>query len=72
MEVGVWKNFDELEESLCLDELFLLYDKIIEKIKRSAALAGADFGDEPEHTAIKGPVVGDDGTTLFGYKQSGG
>lgn len=34
VEVGAWKDYDDLEEHITLDELFLTFEKIMEKQKR--------------------------------------
>lgn len=49
---GNWKNFDELEESLSLDELMELYNSIIDvedrHTKTMAAIYGVDLGSTEE------------------------
>lgn len=50
-ECGAWKNFHDLEDSLCLDELMQLYETSIERqnriIKTLAGAMGATFEEEP-------------------------
>lgn len=45
--MGIWRNFDELEEALTLEELFTLYDEVINKeirqFKNFARAQGADI-----------------------------
>jgi hypothetical protein len=49
VEMGVWKNFDELEDSLILDELLLLNDAMQRKLhmqmRISAMATGTDIGE---------------------------
>lgn len=48
--IGAWKSFDELEDSITLDELFDIYGATVDKenqdLKRSAAIQGIDIPDE--------------------------
>lgn len=51
-ECGVWKNFDDLEESLSLEELIELYDVTMKRFERQAevivmALGGSMGGGMP-------------------------
>lgn len=50
LECGSWKNFDEIEDYLTLDELILLHDAIVKRERHNfrlqAALQGADIGDD--------------------------
>lgn len=52
IEIGTWRNFDDLEECLLLDELLLLSDalntKNREQFKMMAAVQGIEVPDEPE------------------------
>jgi hypothetical protein len=52
LECGSWKNFDEIEDYLTLDELILLHDAIVKREKHNfrlqAALQGADIGDDED------------------------
>lgn len=71
-EVGVWKNFNELEESLTLDELFTLYEATSERQKRimkslSAAMGG-DVSEGGTDLQATGSSVSDG---LFGYQEAG-
>jgi len=49
-ECGAWKNFLDLEESLSLDELIVLYEATVERqsraLKSMAAAAGAEISDD--------------------------
>jgi hypothetical protein len=49
-ECGSWKNFLDLEESLSLDELIVLYEATVERqsraLKSMAAAAGAEISDD--------------------------
>ena len=56
--VGSWRNFDDIEEYLILDELLLLSDQL-NKSKRDnykmlAAVQGGDIGDDNEPSSISG------------------
>jgi hypothetical protein len=48
--LGQWRNFDDLEENLCVDELILIINSIREKEHREhkfiAALQGVDLDEE--------------------------
>lgn len=71
-ESGAWKNFDELEESLTLDELTLLYERTSERQQRvmkmmAAAWGGGSEEDEVVHYSSGAITAG--GTTLFGYEE---
>lgn len=43
--MGVWKNYDELEEEFTLDELFLTYEKVMERQKRLIETIAAAMGN---------------------------
>lgn len=60
-EVGVWRSFDELEQSLCLDELLTLHEKTIERQKRVIETIAAAFGATEESSEINdiGLPIGD-------------
>lgn len=45
-ECGSWKNFDDLERSLSLDELIVLYEAAIERQQRLLASIAASMGAE--------------------------
>jgi hypothetical protein len=49
-ECGAWKNFLDLEESLSLDELIVLYEATVERqsraMKSMAAASGAEISDD--------------------------
>lgn len=49
-ECGAWKNFHDLEESLSLDELIVLYEATVERhsraMKTMAAASGAEISDD--------------------------
>jgi len=49
-ECGSWKNFLDLEESLSLDELIVLYEATVERqsraLKAMAAAAGGEVSDD--------------------------
>ena len=48
--LGQWKNFEELEENLCVEELIVIINSIREKEHRErkfmAALQGVDLDEE--------------------------
>jgi hypothetical protein len=79
-EVGVWKNFEELEEELTLDELFILYETTTERqmrlLKTVSAALGASTEEEEEGFDPKNPnyeyqqqeIIGEGGSVLFGYR----
>ena len=70
-ETGAWRNFDELEDELTLDELFVLYEKTSERQKRILETIGAAFGAGGGSEGMK-PVsapITSEGATLFGYDQ---
>lgn len=50
--VGQWRNYDDLEECLCLDELIDSYNSIVERENRQmefqAKIQGAEFEGEPD------------------------
>ena len=54
--LGRWKNYDELESDLSLDELFATINAIREKEKRDkkflAAINGIDLDEEEQVTDI--------------------
>ena len=54
-EIGAWKNFDDLEDSLTLMELMELYDisntRQTRLMKTIAAAMGAEFDDEEEENS---------------------
>lgn len=63
-ECGAWKNYDELEDELTLDELFILYDMAITRIRRfmdtvAAALGAEVEGDEPHQAFDQGAFIPD-------------
>lgn len=78
-EAGAWKSFDELEEILTLDDLFILYERTAERQKRLLETVGSAMGAtvgaggsgsvESEAGPVKQQIVGESGT-LFGYRQS--
>lgn len=75
-EVGVWKNYDELEESLTLDELFLTYEATAERqnrlLKTVASAMGASVEDERVDDSLPpGTFIDDKGNAvqLFGYSK---
>lgn len=65
--LGHWKNYDELEESLCFEELLVTINAVREKERRDriffAALQGVDLEDESSSSGEKL----DDITNLKGY-----
>lgn len=73
-ESGAWISFEVLEDSLTLEDLFILYQVSGERQKRLMKVVGsalgADMSEPEEKEVITGPIVGGDGTTLFAYKQS--
>ena len=78
-ECGSWKNFDDLEDSLNLEELLELYQSAIERFNRMAQLmVGAVGGSlEPMPGEMqKGPAVYDEYDTQqlpfgLGYEKAG-
>lgn len=58
VEVGTWKNFDDIEESLILDELLLLVNSLGKKQKNNfrmlAASQGYDIPDDDEEDMVDG------------------
>ena len=50
MSTGPWKNFEELEESLTLEELLSLYESVTDKedrmVRNMAAIFGVDVSDD--------------------------
>lgn len=52
--LGIWKNYDELEESLCMDELTATYNTIVEdhneEQKFQAQIAGAELAESETTT----------------------
>lgn len=67
--LGHWKNYDELEASLCFEELLVTINAMREKEKRErvflAALQGVDLEEETSSSA-KSPHG--DITELSGFK----
>lgn len=49
-EVGAWKNYEELEENLTLDELFLTYEKVSDRQERLIKTIGSALGGSFEDT----------------------
>lgn len=47
-ECGAWKNFFDLEDSISLDELILLYEASVERNNRLSKIMAASFGAEIE------------------------
>lgn len=48
MTLGIWKNYDELEESLTLDELLELYREVVSSEARRTNNTAKAFGAEVE------------------------
>lgn len=76
-EMGAWKNFEELEDTLTLDELFLLYEQASERqqrlMKTVAAALGADTSgssssDNQTLEYKRGEITDGSGGTIFGYR----
>ena len=69
--LGRWKNYDELEESLCFDELLATINAMREKEMRErrfmAALQGVDLDESMEESDGES---GDDITSLSGFQAS--
>lgn len=65
--MGNWKNYDELEENLCVDELLLTVKAIYEKEGRHhkfmAALEGVDLEEESKVDPTENDI-----TKLKGYQ----
>lgn len=55
LEAGAWKNFIDLEESLSLDELIVLYEATVERQSRAMKAMAAAWGSgtEDNDSAIK-------------------
>lgn len=57
VEVGTWKNFDDIEESLILDELLLLVESLGIKTKNHfrmiMAAQGVEVPDDPEDGMVE-------------------
>lgn len=55
LEAGCWRNYDELEDCLTLDELLLTNDTLMQREKDrfrvQAALAGAEIPDDDQEGA---------------------
>jgi hypothetical protein len=74
-ESGAWNSFDNLEENLTLDELFILYEMATERqsrmLKTVASALGASVPDQKDETVVAtGPIMAE-GQVLFDYQQSG-
>jgi hypothetical protein len=71
-EVGIWKNFDEIEDALTLDELFMLYEQTTERqtrlMKTVAAAMGADVSGSESTTPFSGRVDDYDGDKNLTYQ----
>lgn len=72
-EVGAWKNTEDLEDNLVLDELFELFEKTSDRQSRLIKTIGAAFGaggsdsDTQSLSYSQGDIAaGSD--TLFGYR----
>lgn len=65
--LGRWKNFDEMEEDLTVEELLEAYNAIFKKEHRftrvMAAVMGADVGDDEEESGSQHRDI----TSLTGY-----
>jgi hypothetical protein len=52
--LGQWRNYDDLEECLTLDELTVTFNALVERDNRNmefqARLQGVEMADEPEST----------------------
>ena len=85
--LGHWKNYDELEESLCFEELLVTINAVREKERRDriffAALQGVDLEDEMESSSkpmyeivdLKGYAAAQEGFGIgmgLGYSELGG
>lgn len=75
-ESGSWRNFEEMEDNLTLDELMILYERTSERQQRLIKAVAAAFGateskDEEEtlHYTSGEIVAGKD--VLFGYQTKG-
>lgn len=73
-EIGSWKTFDDLEESLTLDDLFLLYETTSERQQRLLKALGAIYGGGSieNKDPVQAPITGESGELLFGYAQGPG
>lgn len=86
--LGHWKNYDELEASLCFEELLVTINAMREKEKRErvflAALQGVDLEDDspssnksdlPDITELSGFKAAQEGFGIgmgLGYTELGG
>jgi len=79
-EVGAWKDFDDIEDCLTLDELSMLYEMTGERQSRIMKMLGAQTGmsggvgniDANYNDVIDQPLNTPDGESLFGYVQTQG
>ncbi len=81
-ECGSWKNFWEMEDSLSLDELVVLYERTMERqnrlVETMAAAMGADVSRTSESDRSGDPVpawqidpsVGGEATPVFGADEA--
>ena len=53
-EVGAWKNFYDLEDSLTIEELMELYDSSVDRQMRLVRTIGSALGAEFEDTSNGG------------------
>lgn len=73
-EVGAWKNTEELEDSLILDELIDLFEKTNERQTRLLKTVAAAFGASSDDSTGDGRLeytqgeIASGGSTLFGYR----
>lgn len=76
-ESGAWRNFEDFEATMTLDELMLMYETTSERQKRMmkmvAAAMGADVSDEdsqdPDTYHYKSGEIAAGNKVLFGYKE---
>jgi hypothetical protein len=72
-EVGSWKSFEELEEVLTLDDLFILYERAATRqnrlIKTIAGAMGASFEEDSSAGAGFSEHPGQDEDIDIDYQQ---
>ena len=67
-ECGAWKNFDDLEDSLTLEELLELYDSASERQIRIAKVIAGSMGaefDEPESSSSQNGLSKPDSSVVY-------
>lgn len=76
-ESGAWRNFEDFEAVMTLDELMLMYEATSERQQRMMKMIGAAMGadvsdggsaDTDTYHYSKGEIAAGD-SVLFGYKE---